>query len=176
MGRPSVIHDNDIELAPPTDSGDISEATFFSSRVKLTLIESEIYARLHCCRSRQEPGYKRLGLVNDFDKRLREWRDTLPLSIRPEEPILCATEHIPHAVRLQFAYFNSVITLHRLSIYNTLFSGSEPGMNMLPDQDSDLPPQAYASHLTCLEAARHTAKLLLALDYHSHLPRDNVMR
>ncbi|KAL4805909.1 fungal-specific transcription factor domain-containing protein [Aspergillus unguis] len=175
IGRPSMINDTDIELEPPADGETINERTFFSNLVKLTQIEGEIYSQIHSARH-LEPGPRRSRLIDYFDNRLREWRNGLPVAIMPEEPILCSPEYIHTAIMLHFAYFNSVVTLHRLSIYNELSASSRTASSLSMDQHPDIPPRVYSSHLTCLAAARNSAKLLLVLDHDSRLPRDNILR
>lgn len=176
MGRPSTIDDNDIEIEPPSDNGTFGDLTFFSNRVKLSIIENKIYTQLYSCRSRQKPGFQRLNLINGLHKSLSDWRDALPEIIQPEKPILCATDHVSQAVMLSFAYFNSIITLHRLSIYNALQGCSSSLIVTSLPCDVDIPHQAYSSHLICLDASRNSARLLLALDPDSNLPRDNIIR
>lgn len=180
-GRPSLIRDDDIEIEPLNDdaasntSQEASQRPRFSNHIKLIRIESEIYDELYSTRSRLNPGKKRLALITKFDNKLREWRESLPLEIQPEKPIQCAAEYVHVAVMLQFAYFNCVITLHRLSVYNAIGILAESDMDPSTSEGSAIHPQAYASHLTCLQAARNTAKLLKYFEQDSHLPRD-IMR
>lgn len=182
LGRPPVINDSDVEVDPPDDFGALGQSdfgdlsNFFSSHVKLSRIESDIYSELYSARSRTKSVRERLRSIGALDRRLRQWQESLPTSIQPEKPILCSTDLIPHAILLQFEYFNAVSTLHRSSVYTALITGDESGGDMPSHGIPDVDPRVFSSHLICLDAARHTAKLLISLNRASHQPRDNLVR
>jgi hypothetical protein len=183
IGRPSLINDNEIEVEPPDEGKGASSPSelagplfYFSNQVKLIRIECNICNELYSARAIRKSRQQRLKLISHFDNELRKWREDLPTNIQPEKPILCKQDHVHHAVMLHFAYYNCVATLHRLSLYNSLSLDTESEANIPVSDDANIHPNAFSSHLTCLHAARNTAKLLYNLERNSFLPLDNMMR
>jgi hypothetical protein len=171
LGRPSVINDDDIAVdLPPKQAGLMeprSEAKIydiFQDQIRLAIIASRIYSELYSASSLTKTKTDRMKLLGKLDKHLQQWRDTIPLEIRPEHPIKCSDEQYISVVMMHFTYLDAVIMLHRLSSHQEQpkqpLNEGEVMNTKSHDQRRQLNPRVYASQLLCLAAARRSIQLL----------------
>lgn len=163
-GRPSVIHDEDIGVdLPPADkypSNAIGKYVTFRHQATLSLLHGRIYNRLYSAKSFTKSKAERLKIVGKLDAELQQWRETLPIEIRPGYPLKCDERHTVSAVCMQWVYYQCLRTIHRVSLHHG------PGPSDLDDDksqvefDSTLNPRVYASATICVNAARKTINLL----------------
>ena len=181
VGHPSVMVDDDIGVDLPrerstheTTPNGTNLLAIFRSQAELAILESRIYAELYSVRARNRSHLERLGSVGKLDIALLEWKDKLPVEIRPEKPIQCAKEHEFPVIMLHFAYFNCLTTVHRISN-----SGSWTDQNArnesLGADEGHSNSRIYASHLICLSAARSSIDLLKMVDIVTGTPRDHLI-
>lgn len=189
IGRPSSINDEDIGVPlPPEDMGDeegmgiqvpsVPGRKFYPFRATCTiaLIESRVYGELYSARSWTKSPEERLNRVSRLDQELQEWKDNIPLEIRPEHTIQCETKQRFAIIMLHFIYYNCLTAIHRVSIHHGAWTSTEgeTGSEATPPQSSSTPsisspsnPRVYASYALCLSAARstiHIATNFLGLD------------
>lgn len=181
VGHPSVMNDDDIGVDLPrernlreTIANGANRFDIFRSQAELAILESRIYSELYSVRARNRSHLERLGSVGRLDMALLEWKDKIPVEIRPEEPIRCAEEQRIPVVILHLAYFNCLTTIHRVSN-----SGSWTDQHARKDSPSadegHLNSRIFASHSICLSAARASINLLRIMNFAAEVPSDHVI-
>lgn len=168
-GRPSVFADDDIgvELPPINpnanqnlDSPD-SELDWFRSNATLSLLESRVYSKLYSARSHTKPEIERLKWVGALDTELRQWRDELPIMIRPEHPIRCHAKYLMAVTMMHFAYYNCLVAIHRGSAHHGSWVSTKKSTETARDaRRLGLNPRVFESGTICLNAARRIIGLL----------------
>jgi hypothetical protein len=180
LGRPPTISDDDIEIDEPDEDesqGHANLSVLFPNFVRLSKIASEIYSEVYSTRAGSKSALEKLKTIDRLDRELTDWRDSLPEGIQPEKQLHCSAENLPSAVILQFEYYNCLSTLHRSSSHRGMLTRRDESSSEMPaPASSDINLQLFSSHLVCLSAARHTAKLLITLTEESDQPRDNLVR
>jgi hypothetical protein len=176
IGRPSAINDDDIGVGlPPEDlhaEGDVGiqvpsapgqKFYPFRTMCAVALIESRVYSELYSAKSQTKTAGETLLCVGLLDQELQEWKDTIPLEIRPEHQIQCEREHRFAIIMLHFVYYNCVTAIHRVSVYHGSWTSNDgnPGNDAAPlpstpvsSANSTLSPRVYTSYALCLSAAR----------------------
>ncbi|CAM6085742.1 unnamed protein product [Calypogeia fissa] len=173
--------DDDIGVDLPMQR-DMQETTpngtkrfdIFRSHAELAMLESRIYTELYSVKARNRSHLERLRSVGRLDMALLEWKEKLPVEIRPEEPIQCAKEQEVPVAMLHFAYFNCLITIHRISNSGS-WTGRHAKKDLLSLDDGHLNPRIYASHSICLSTARASIRLLKIIDIKGGTVRDHVI-
>jgi hypothetical protein len=161
LGRPSAMHDEDIAAKlptirelPPLPDGSKQYDTFPDS-VKLFLIRSRVYTDLYSARAQTKPKIERLRLGKLLEKEFYEWRDAIPLEIRPGQPIRCHPAMVMPVFMLHFAYYTSL-----LSLYQTVLRQ----ISWTSDDEDDKPAEPEDSSVgrisSCLEVARSIIRFL----------------
>jgi hypothetical protein len=176
IGRPSAISDDDIGVGlPPEDlhaEGDVGihlpsapgrKFYPFRTMCAVALIESKVYSELYSAKSRTKTAGETLQCIGLLDQELQEWKDTIPLELRPEHPIQCEREHRFAIIMLHFVYYNCVTAIHRVSVYHGSWTSNDGN----PENDAAPPPstpasstsstlstRVHTSYTLCLSAAR----------------------
>ena len=185
-GRPSVFSDDDIgvELPPkdPRANRDLDKAdsvlNSFRSVATLALLESrgkprpselllsgqaltkEVYSKLYSARSHTKSELERLKWVGALDTELAQWRDELPVLIRPESPIRCHSKHLMHVIMMHFAYYNCLVAIHRGSVHHGSWINTKKPETVRDAKSLGLNPRVFESGAICLKAARQVIGLL----------------
>ncbi|RDW67544.1 hypothetical protein BP6252_08940 [Coleophoma cylindrospora] len=174
IGHPPIIVDEEIgiDLPPETNQLELGmdgkpKFNTFRYVVQLAIVESRILSELYSIRSRNGRGIERLRSVAQLDKAVQEWREELPIEIRPGEEIKCSEEQLMHVVMIHFAYLNCLATIHRVAIHYNSFkdciSQDDSSLN-----DQQIKARVHASQAICLTAARNSIELLQYLDNYDH--------
>jgi len=111
---PSEILDNTIQF------GDSPEVNYFNFRVKLALIQGQVYKRLISVKAEKQSVTRRMVEVKRLEGMLAVWRASIPIDF-------CETYHvlgsgrlmippIIHKVILRITYFATLNTIHRFSV------------------------------------------------------------
>lgn len=185
-GRPSVFSDDDIgvELPPkdPRANRDLDKADSvldsFRSVATLALLESRgksrpselllsgqaltiaVYSKLYSARSHTKSELERLKWVGALDTELAQWRDELPVLIRPESPIRCHSKHLMHVIMMHFAYYNCLVAIHRGSVHHGSWINTKKPETVRDAKSLGLNPRVFESGAICLKAARQVIGLL----------------
>lgn len=167
-GRPSVFSDDDIgvELPPKTTRAykDLSstDSVLGSYRCVATiaLLESRVYTKLYSARSHTKSDLERLKWVGSLDRELQQWRDELPVEIRPERPIKCHINHLMDVIMIHFAYYNCLVAIHRGSSHHGSWIYSDKPTTVRDAKNIGLSPRVFESSTICLAAARQIIGLL----------------
>ncbi|KAF7923624.1 hypothetical protein EAE99_006883 [Botrytis elliptica] len=180
QGRPSVIHDEDIgvDLPPASQYPKNADGRFvtFRHNATLSLLQGRIYNRLYSAKSFTKSKTERLKMVGMLDDELQQWCETIPIEVRPGNPIRCDEHHIVSVVCMQWDYYQCLSTIHRASLYSGPGSLDDDGDKSKDDFDSKLNPRVYASAAICVNAARRTINLLEDCTKLSNPIEGNVLR
>ena len=167
-GRPSVFSDDDIGVELPMknpranqdlDKPD-SVLDSFRSVATLALLESRVYSKLYSARSHTKTELERLKWVGALDTELAQWRDELPVLIRPESPIRCHSKHLMHVIMMHFAYYNCLVAIHRGSVHHGSWINTKKPDTVRDAKSLGLNPRVFESGAICLKAARQVIGLL----------------
>ncbi|KAL8671502.1 MAG: hypothetical protein Q9168_003994 [Polycauliona sp. 1 TL-2023] len=171
-GRPPAQDDDDMNVdlpsEDPTDNiGNIPLAdgkgkiNLFRLMCTFAIIESKVYKQLYSTKASKQSDGALLNTIGELDRELEEWKDAIPIDIRPEHEIKAA--HPPlvlHIVVLHFTYYNCLTTIHRMSVHhgywtNRLSNYAIQGLNARP-----LNPRVFSSAALCVQAARASIHLI----------------
>ncbi|KAL9004353.1 MAG: hypothetical protein Q9188_002825 [Gyalolechia gomerana] len=171
-GRPPAQDDDDMNVDLPSEDpmdniGNIplaegnGKTNLFRLMCTFAVIESKVYKQLYSTKASKQSDGALLNTIGELDKELEEWKDAIPIDIRPEHEIKCA--HAPlmlHIVVLHFAYYNVVTTIHRMSIHHGYWTSrlsnyAIQGLNARP-----LNPRVFSSAALCVQAARASIHLI----------------
>lgn len=171
-GRPPAQDDDDMNVELPSEDpidniGNIplvdgkGKINLFRLMCTFAVIESKVYKQLYSTKASKQSDGALLNTIGEIDKELEEWKDGIPIDIRPEHEIKAA--HPPlvlHIVVLHFAYYSTLQTIHRMSIHHGYWTSrlSEfaiQGLNAKP-----LNPRVFASAALCVQAARASIHLI----------------
>ncbi|OQU95835.1 Fungal specific transcription factor domain-containing protein [Cladophialophora immunda] len=117
-GRQSCIDDDDISCALPERQASENPNKFeiFMQMIKSAQIQSLIYKKLFSAAGRRQNTIQERAAVEQLDQALSEWRDSLPLHLRPGAPIkkssLPAGVHIDPVVYMHYTYYGTVIAMY----------------------------------------------------------------
>ncbi|KAI4101165.1 MAG: hypothetical protein L6R37_005087 [Teloschistes peruensis] len=131
-GRPPAQDDDDMNVELPSEDpidniGNIpladgkGKTNLFRLMASFAVIESKVYKQLYSTKASKQSDGALLNTIGELDKELEEWKDAIPIDIRPEHEIKAA--HPPlvlHIVVLHFAYYNCLTTIHRMSVHHGL--------------------------------------------------------
>lgn len=138
IGRPSAINDEDIGVPIPSESllegrsmgisvPSNPDRKFYTFRATcfIALIESRVCSELYSARSWMRSPNERLQRISRLDQELQEWKDSIPIELRPEETVQCARDQRFAALMLQFSYYNCMTAIHRASIHHGSWTSTE---------------------------------------------------
>ncbi|KAI1635935.1 fungal-specific transcription factor domain-containing protein [Biscogniauxia mediterranea] len=171
-GRPAAQDDDDMNVelpdADPADHiGNIPLANgkgkmnLFRVMCELAVIESKVYKRLYSTKATKLSDGELLQTISELDKELETWKDNIDIDYRPEHEINAShTPLILHIAMLHFSYYNTLTTIHRMSVHHGYWTSrlsnyAIQGLNAKP-----LNPRVFSSAALCASAARATISLL----------------
>ncbi|KAI4185281.1 MAG: hypothetical protein LQ348_004398 [Seirophora lacunosa] len=171
-GRPPAQDDDDMNVDLPSDDpmdniGNIplvdgkGKINLFRLMCTFAVIENKVYKQLYSTKASKQSDGALLNTIGELDKELEEWKDAIPIDIRPEHEIKAA--HPPlvlHIVVLHFAYYSTLQTIHRMSIHHGYWTSrlsnyAIQGLNARP-----LNPRVFSSAALCVQAARASIHLI----------------
>ncbi|KAL9585687.1 MAG: hypothetical protein Q9212_001383 [Teloschistes hypoglaucus] len=171
-GRPPAQDDDDMNVELPSEDpidniGNIpladgkGKTNLFRLMASFAVIESKVYKQLYSTKASKQSDGALLNTIGELDKELEEWKDAIPIDIRPEHEIKAA--HPPlvlHIVVLHFAYYNCLTTIHRMSVHHGYWTSrlsnyAIQGLNARP-----LNPRVFSSAALCVQAARASIHLI----------------
>ncbi|KAK9366632.1 fungal-specific transcription factor domain-containing protein [Lipomyces kononenkoae] len=161
-GRPPVIHDQDVSMDPLVETSS-SPSYLFSVMILFSQIQSKTYTRLYSAAASHVSETELLDTIGELDKRLLEWRDSIPLQYRPDHEIIEQDPYVLlHVVYMHLAYYNCLIAIHRMS--NHHLTGGRPRRGAVTVSSTPRNPRVLASAALCVQAARATIYLLKHFD------------
>lgn len=171
-GRPPAQDDDDMNVelpdADPSDNiGNIplsdgkGKMNLFRVMCEFAIIEGKVYKRLYSTMATKQTDGELLNTIGELDRELDDWKDGIPIDFRPEHEIKAShTPLILHVVMLHLAYYNTLTTIHRMSVHrgywtSRLSNYAIQGLNTRP-----LNPRVFSSAALCTAAARASISLL----------------
>ncbi|KAF7950020.1 hypothetical protein EAE96_007323 [Botrytis aclada] len=123
-GRPSIIDDDDISCPFPNTqlANDNPYIDPFIYIVQHAQISSRIAKELASGKSFRQTYSKTLEVIQELNKELEEWRNTLPQFLQPDAP---TTRHgkcpeninMYYVMYLRYAYYGSIMAIHSILTY-----------------------------------------------------------
>jgi len=164
-GQPPTQDDDDMDVEFPFENcstlnhpGESNNMDFFNLRVRLALIQGQIYSRLCSVKATKQTPCERILAARELESMLRAWRATVPIDFLRDffgsELELSTSGPFRHPIILQLTYFTSL----------AIVSGSLP---LLPENceikgpDDPLAFQ-MSTPITYPGEARQVVKLLQA--------------
>ena len=172
-GCPPTLHDEDIGSRLPDPKayqlkyGEGSQPfSLFRSRAELALIEGKVYSELYSARSRLQCENDRLHSVGALDAELEQWKNKIPVAIRPGHDIQCDQNVFMAFLMLHFAYYDCSETVHRASPHHqSWFNENERASVPSNYQNRISNPRVYASTSIGMNAARSMIGLMRHLTH-----------
>lgn len=171
-GRPPIQDDDDMNVELPSEdpSDNIGNVPMADGKTKINLfrsmcvfatIQSKVYKQLYSVKASRQSDGELLNTIGQLDHELEEWKDSIPIDVRPEHEI--KAQHTPlilHIVVLHFAYYNCLTTIHRMSVHHGYWTSrlsdyAIQGLNARP-----LNPRVFMSAALCVNAARASISLI----------------
>lgn len=169
FGGPLGHLDEDMDIdflpGPLEDRWTLSSTTqttgfnIFRSYCELSVIKGKIYNSLHC--GTEQPVSKLANSVAMLDKRLQEWKESVPKEYRPDvhnPPSFPKSTGTLILLSLHFSYFNCLISVHHV----TTSCNSHVDLELARSYSSGLLPSdvALISGILCQNAARASIRLI----------------
>ncbi|BCS23676.1 fungal specific transcription factor domain-containing protein [Aspergillus puulaauensis] len=115
-GRPSILGDDDISCEVPTDApeGSTIDIEMFTAIAHHAKICSQMMKHLFSVEAFKQPPETIFQQIETYQAELEEWQTSLPPGLRLESSLDSpgASRRRQDAVRLQIAYYGSIIALH----------------------------------------------------------------
>lgn len=164
-GQPPTQDDDNMDVEFPFENcsalnhpGESNNMDFFNFRVRLALIQGQIYSRLCSVKATRQTPCERILAARELDSMLRAWRATVPTDFLRDflgsELELSTSGPFRHPIILQLTYFNSLAI-----VYGSL--PLVPGNCELKGPDDPLAFQ-MSTPITYPDEARQVIKLLQA--------------
>lgn len=113
--------DMDVELpfennGPPLRQGEPHSVDFFNFRIRLAMIQGQIYKRLCSVRATKQPASDRIMAAKELEAMLHTWRASFPVNIQQDYSRsnlqVSTSDLVPLSTGLQLAYFNSLAAIY----------------------------------------------------------------
>lgn len=162
-GRPSVMQEDDIGIDLPKPNALVlpNQPQHLRYTSTLSLLQGRIYNKLYSAKAIAKPPLERLQWVSTLDEELEEWKDKLPVEIRPGNELKVDKQFIIPFLMMHYGYFNSLTTIHRCSIhYKSWANRGDAPISPEAMADMKLNPRVFASGAITVGAARSVIHLL----------------
>jgi hypothetical protein len=147
----------------PLDDGGVvvladgSKLNLFRTMCIMALIEGKIYKWLYSARAFRLTANELLNIVGELDQELEDWKDNLPIFVRPDHEINTSNNIFRfHIILLHLAYYNCVMAIHRMSIHHGYWTSRRLASI---DKAESPNPRVLSSAVLCLAAARASINL-----------------
>lgn len=132
----------------------------FPFRCALAIIESRIGRELYSEKTAYKSDRELMSTIESLDKELEQWRNAIPLGMRPQygDHLLLKVD----AAMIHFAYYNCLISIHRISLRRHL-PRSSPATAIRADDRMGATERTNGnkpSSVICMNAARASISLL----------------
>ena len=166
-GQPPAQDDDEMDIEMPSEMldntmefGTTPDVNFFSFRVKLALIQGQVYRRLISVKAEKQSVTRRMVEVKRLEGMLAVWRASIPINFSENykvpgrgRPLI---PPIIHKVILRMNYFSTLNTIHRFSV---------PVDKWRAELEEGMDPEKAAKHappppIVCVEEARNAITLM----------------
>ncbi|KAE8444918.1 hypothetical protein EG329_014045 [Mollisiaceae sp. DMI_Dod_QoI] len=158
MRRPPIQDDEEMDVELPLDDPSIVGLGFLNIRIRLAMIQGQIYKRLLSISANRQSYPQRVIAIRELEAKLQAWRVSVPIDFQDEYIYMAhntsSSEPIVHSVILRLVYFNSLSAIHSSTpfIPSHKLLDSELGVEQ---QHRELPPP-----ITLVTEARKAIRLL----------------
>ncbi|KZF24167.1 fungal-specific transcription factor domain protein [Xylona heveae TC161] len=171
-GRPPVQDDDDMSVELPSEDpadniGNIpladgkSKINLFRLICTFAIIEGKVYKQLYSTKAAKQSDGELLNTIGELDRELEEWKDAIPVDIRPGHEINSShTPLILHIVVLHFAYHNCLTTIHRMSVHHGYWTSRLSNFAIQGLNSRPLNPRVFSSANLCVSSARTSIHLI----------------
>jgi hypothetical protein len=122
-GQPPAQDDDNMDVEFPFENystlnrpGESNNMDFFTFRVRLALIQGQIYSRLCSVKATRQSPCKRMLAARELESMLLAWRATVPIDFQLDlfgsELELSTSGPFRHPIILQLTYFNSLAIVY----------------------------------------------------------------
>jgi hypothetical protein len=122
-GQPPTQDDDNMDVEFPFENcstlnhpGGSNNMDFFNFRVRLALIQGQIYSRLCSVKATRQTPCERILAARELESMLRAWRTTVPVDFLRDfsgsELELSTSGPFRHPIILQLTYFNSLAIVY----------------------------------------------------------------
>ncbi|KUJ17595.1 uncharacterized protein LY89DRAFT_57986 [Mollisia scopiformis] len=179
-GRPSVMQEDDIGIDLPKPAKNAMMGPNVPQPIRymatLSLLQGRIYNKLYSAKAATRSTLERLQWVSTLDEELQEWKDNLPIEIRPGNEMKVNREFVIPVIMMHYGYLNALSTIHRCSVhYKSWANGGEPPLNMEAMSSMKLNPRVFSSGAITVGAARGVMNLLKETESHVDQSEMNVI-
>lgn len=180
-GRPSIIHEDDIGIDLPKAGNNSVLGPNVPRPIRymatLSLLQGRIYNKLYSAKAATRSTLERLQWVSTLDEELQEWKDGLPMEIRPGNEMKVDKDFVIPVLMMHYGYLNALATIHRCSVhYKSWNHGAEPPLNLEAMNEMKLNPRVFSSGAITVGAARGVMSLLKQTEDHIDMSELNVIR
>lgn len=166
-GQPPAQGDDDMDIEMPSEEQEASvqfgsspDLNYFAIRVKMALIQGQVYRRLISVKAEKQSVTRRMVEVKRLEGMLAVWRANTPIDFSENykvpgrgRPLI---PPIIHKVILRMNYFNTLNTIHRFSVpVEHWRSQLQEPMNPAKAAHYGPPPS-----IACVEEARNAITLM----------------
>jgi hypothetical protein len=135
-------------------------ANMFRAMCKLAMIESKVYKRLYSVKASKQPIEEIVRTVDQLDKELGNWRQSIPEEFRPESEIKLSDDVVRiQIVNFHMTYYHCLSAIHRRLVQHGHWVS-------LPDSPTDdgekeeIRTHVFSSAVLCVSAARASINLI----------------
>jgi hypothetical protein len=161
---PFIQNDDDINVELPTQdirgrilflmSGRVETVDFFILCVQLSIIQGMICKQLYSTKASYQSPRQREDAIQELDRSLKEWRDSIPLDFSPE----CSKGALDglsvlHIIVLHSTYFYSLMKLHHTPLQGISSQTTSKAMESFN-------PRLFAPEPSCVIVARELMDLI----------------
>jgi hypothetical protein len=180
-GRPSVMQEDDIGIDLPKPDKAFMMGPNVPQPIRymstLSLLQGRVYNKLYSAKATTRSTLERLQWVSTLDEELQEWKDNLPIEIRPGNEMQVEQDFVIPVLMMHYGYFNALSTIHRCSVHYEAWTNSgEPPLNTEAMGKMKLNPRVFASAAITLGAARSVIGLLKRTAEHVDTSEINIIR
>lgn len=177
VGRPSIIHEDDIGIDLPQGEGIAGGHGHLRRMTQLCLIQGKIYNSLYSSKSLARSRLERLQIAGLLDEELQSWKHQIPEAIRPGNDIAFVDARVQiSAIMLHLTYYNALTMIHRLCCHDDAAINKEDENLKQQLEEMNLNPRVFSAVEICVNTARCVIDLLDRYSQAINMFEINVIR
>ena len=163
FGLPPDQVDDDTDIRLPAelpDSPTSGLSNLFRAMCALAKIEGQVYKRLYSVKASRQSIEEIVKVVNQLDKELGDWRQSVPQEYKPESEIKIADDVLrQHVVNFHLAYYHCLAAIHRKLVQHGHWV-CHPDPSVEDAGQEEFRQQVFSSAVLCVSAARASINLI----------------
>lgn len=135
-------------------------ANTFRAMCKLAMIEGKVYKRLYSAKASKQSIEEIVRTVDQLDKELGNWRQSIPEEFRPESEIKVSDDVVRlQIVNFHMTYYHCLSTIHRRLVQHGHWV-SLPDSLTDDGEKEEIRKHVFSSAVLCVSAARASINLI----------------